>query len=187
MQYKLARNPEPDSFQNHAVSTSLVSPQKLDRNLSDICGTSLRVCDNVIEQLLHVLGRCIKVKKCPALDCSLSLSLKPSCLTSQQGIMRARFTGIPLYKVTYSKLIPLLIAGLIQTKVPVNMLLYRPFDPSSFAIHEAFQRGFINPMTLAVRHPATGQFMSLESALTTGQFVVYIMQYIYLLKSPILH
>lgn len=50
----------------------------------------------------------------------------------------------------------------------MSMLLYRPYNPSSFAIHEAMIRGFINPMTLAVRHPTTGQFMSLESALTTG-------------------
>ena len=61
-----------------------------------------------------------------------------------------------------------IISGLVTTKVQLSMLLYRPFDPSSFSIHEAFQRGFINPITLAVRHPATGQYMSLESALTTG-------------------
>jgi len=56
------------------------------------------------------------------------------------------------------------------------MLLNQPYGPSSFAVSEAFQRGFVNPVTLAVRHPATGQFASLESALTNGN---YTMSFIY--------
>ncbi|XP_067936299.1 uncharacterized protein [Watersipora subatra] len=61
-----------------------------------------------------------------------------------------------------------LIQGFVTIGIPINMLSSRPFDPSSFAIFEAFKRGFVNPVTLSVRHPATGQFMSMESALTSG-------------------
>lgn len=54
------------------------------------------------------------------------------------------------------------------------MLLYRLFNPSSFTIHEAMRKGFVNPITLAVRHPATGQFMMFESALTTGLSALHL-------------